>query len=280
MSPTITQLLIGFLLAAFISGVAWRVRSLSASGALAALALGTITFGLGGLAWAVLLVVFFISSSLLSRAFKRRKFSLNEKFSKDSQRDAGQVLANGGLSGAFVLLHLLFPQQLWPWLAYAASLAAANADTWATEVGVLSPIPPVRITTGRPVERGSSGGITPLGTLAALAGAALIAWLAVLPWPGLPVAFSPDQAVIAWILVSLAGLAGSLADSGLGATLQAIYFCPACQKETERHPWHTCGSPTTPLRGWPFLNNDWVNFACTLCAALLALIGAVGLPLQ
>lgn len=279
MSPTIAQLLIGFLLAAFISGSAWRVRSLSASGALAALALGTITFGLGGLAWAVLLVVFFISSSLLSRAFKRRKRSLNEKYSKGSQRDAGQVLANGGLSGVLVLLHLLFPQQLWPWLAYAASLAAANADTWATEVGVLSPTPPVRITTGRPVERGSSGGITPLGTLAALAGAALIAWLAVLPWPGLPAAFSPDQAMTAWILVSLAGLAGSLVDSGLGATLQAIYFCPACQKETERHPWHTCGSPTTPLRGWSFLNNDWVNFACTLCAALLALIGASGLPL-
>jgi len=64
------------------------------------------------------------------------------------------------------------------------------------------------------------------------------------------------------------GVVGSLVDSLLGATLQAIYFCPACQKETEKHPQHTCGGKTVHQRGLAWLNNDGVNFLCTLSAAL------------
>jgi len=57
-------------------------------------------------------------------------------------------------------------------------------------------------------------------------------------------------------------LLGALFDSLLGATVQAIYYCPACQKETERNPVHSCGTETTQIRGWTWLGNDWVNFAC------------------
>lgn len=73
-------------------------------------------------------------------------------------------------------------------------------------------------------------------------------------------------------MIALAGLGGSLLDSFLGATVQSIYFCPACQKETERHPLHTCGTVTRPLRGWRWMNNDWVNAFCTLGGGLLALL--------
>jgi len=57
-------------------------------------------------------------------------------------------------------------------------------------------------------------------------------------------------------------LFGALFDSLLGATVQAIYYCPACQKETERYPSHSCGTETGQIRGWTWLSNDWVNFAC------------------
>lgn len=260
----LTQILSGLLLSGAVSVLAWRFRTLSASGAAAALIVGWSIFAFGGLPWASLLLAFFISSSLLSRLGGQRKAALNEKFSKGSRRDWGQVLANGGLGAALALLSLSPAAGAWPWVAYAGAMAAVNADTWATELGVFSAALPRLITTGRRVERGASGGISPLGYLAALAGAALVGAIAAL-FPMVP---HPWR--LAGIAV-LSGLAGSSFDSLLGASVQAIYFCPACNKETERHPRHTCGAPTHQVRGWAWLNNDWVNFLCSLTGALCAL---------
>lgn len=265
------NILIGFLLAVIIALAAWRAGSLNPQGAIAAALLGAIIFGLGGWGWAILLLGFFISSSALSRLFRKRKMVLDEKFSKGSRRDAGQVLANGGIAGLFVLLHALFPTASWPWLGFAGALAAANADTWATELGVLSRAAPRLITTGRVVERGTSGGISLAGTAAAAGGALFIAILGVACWQGQVFSLAPHP--IAWLAgVTLAGLLGSLADSLLGATVQAIYWCPGCQKETERSPLHTCGAPTRLLRGWPWLDNDWVNGVCTVVGGVVALM--------
>jgi Raf kinase inhibitor-like YbhB/YbcL family protein/uncharacterized protein (TIGR00297 family) len=272
------QILTGFVLALIIALAAWRLRALNASGAIAALILGTVIFGLGGLGWSILLLGFFISSSFLSRLFGRRKESLNEKFSKGSQRDAGQVLANGGIAGIFTLLHYFFPLVVWPWMAFAGALAAANADTWATELGVLSSQTPRLLFSWKQVERGSSGGVTLPGTLAASGGAALIGLLAVLFWGESRLPIPALQWLLPFAFISLAGLGGSLIDSLLGASLQAIYFCPSCRKETERHPTHSCGTATTRIRGIAWLNNDWVNSVCTLSGALLALISVIYLP--
>ena len=73
------------------------------------------------------------------------------------------------------------------------------------------------------------------------------------------------------LVLVLGGLAGSTFDSFLGATVQAIYYCPQCHKETERHPYHLCGTQTSLVRGWPWLNNDLVNFFCSLAGAGVAL---------
>lgn len=258
------QPLIGFLLAVIIAYLAYRARSLNQSGAVAATVVGTVVFGFGGLQWAILLMTFFLTSSALSRAFKKRKQTLNEKFSKGHERDAGQVFGNGGLATAFVLVHALYPESIVGWVGFAAALAAVNADTWATELGVLNPTPPRLITDlKKRVEKGTSGGVSFFGTLASLTGAAVIA---------LPAALMTDH----WSLflpITLAGLAGSLFDSLLGATVQAMYYCPTDQKETEKYPLHTCGTQTVHIRGWKWLDNDWVNFACSaagVAAALLA----------
>jgi uncharacterized protein (TIGR00297 family) len=256
------QLLLGFLLAVIVAYAAFRAHSLSRSGALAAVVTGTVIFGIGGWQWAVLLLTFFISSSLLTRTFKKRKSDLNEKFSKGGRRDAGQVLGNGGLATLFAGLHFFFPAAPWVWAAFAAALAAVNADTWATELGVLNPHPPRLIThPGKIVEKGTSGGVSLVGTLAALAGSGVIGLLAGIFAGALTIG----------LLVTLAGLLGSLFDSLLGATIQSIYHCPACDKETERHPLHTCGAPTTLKRGWEWLDNDWVNFGCAAFGVLVAL---------
>jgi uncharacterized protein (TIGR00297 family) len=276
------QVILGFIFALIIAYAAFRARSLNRSGAVAAAILGTVVFGIGGFKLAVLLVIFFITSSALSRLFGKRKRPLDEKFSKGSQRDAAQVFANGGIAGVFVLIGLLAPGNDWPWIAAAAALAAANADTWATELGVLNPTRPVLITSGKPVERGTSGGVSVGGTLAAAGGAGLIALLAgytpqviiyLEKLPPKPVWVTPAR-IDPWVffIIFFSGLAGSLIDSLLGATVQAIYHCPTCNKETERTPLHTCGTRTRRIRGLHWLNNDAVNTACTLSAALLALL--------
>jgi uncharacterized protein (TIGR00297 family) len=257
LSTDMLQFFNGFLLGALISLLAWRAGSLTKSGALAATGVGALIFGLGGLPWAVLLLTFFISSSVLSRVFKRQKSPLIEKYSKGSQRDWAQVLANGGLGASFAILHSLFPGQELPWIAFAGAMAAVNADTWATELGILSPAPPRLITDWRKVERGVSGGVTLVGSSAAAAGAFLVALMGV--------GFNSKEAVFPFIsAVVLGGLAGAFIDSYLGATVQAIYYCPACRKETERHPLHICGGQTRLMRGRRWLNNDLVNLMCSL----------------
>lgn len=257
------QLLYGFLLAILISFLAYKAHSLSKSGAIAALFIGTIIFGIGGWRWAILLLTFFVTSSALSRVFKKRKQNLDEKFSKGHQRDAGQVFGNGGIPAFFAALNFFYPNETWVWACFAASLAAVNADTWATELGVLNPNPPRLITNlNKIVEKGTSGGISLTGLIASLAGSGLIAFLASFltsNWSLFPI-------------ILLAGLFASLFDSFLGATIQAMYFCPKDNKETEKYPLHTCGTQTIHIRGWKWLDNDLVNFGCSIFGVIIILI--------
>jgi uncharacterized protein (TIGR00297 family) len=267
----IPRLLLGLLLSALIGALGYWRGSLSRSGVLGAVLVGTLIVGLGGWAWGSLLVVFFVSSSALSHHKARRKAALAEKFSKGSQRDLAQALANGGAGALVAACNTLWPHPLW-WPAYIGALAAVNADTWATELGVLSPQPPRLVTTGRVVEVGTSGAVTATGTLAALGGAALIGLVAA--GFDLAAGAAVTSAAALVLVAALAGVFGALFDSLLGATVQAIYRCDACGKETERHPRHTCGGPTRRLRGWPWLDNDWVNFVSSLAGATVA--GLIG----
>ena len=98
---------------------------------------------------------------------------------------------------------LVNPSQEWLWTAYLGTLAAVTADTWATELGAFSPIPPRLITSGETVPRGSSGGITLLGTLGSLLGAGLIAAL-------YPLRPNPPNTRLIMGLITLAGFSGSL----------------------------------------------------------------------
>jgi uncharacterized protein (TIGR00297 family) len=259
---------LGLLLSAAVSLVAYRLKALSRSGAVGATIVGALTVGLGGWLWGWLLIIFFTSSSLLSRFQLTHKEALQAQFAKGGQRDLGQVLANGGLGTALAVITALTPGT-WTFAAYLGALAAVNADTWATELGVLSRRAPRLITTGQPVPKGTSGGVTMLGFMAALAGALWIglaawAWAQVATLAGVP----PVREIAWWPLwAAIGGWIGALFDSLLGATVQAIYWCDRCQKETEQ-TIHRCGTPTRHLRGWVWLNNDGVNFLGSLAGGL------------
>jgi uncharacterized protein (TIGR00297 family) len=259
--PTPTHLITAALAACAVAGAAKAVRALSVSGALAAAAVGFCLFGFGGWPGAMALLLFFVTSSALSRLGRRRKEVL--AFEKGGERDAGQVLANGGVAALCAALLPLFPGAAWPAAALLGALAEANADTWATELGSLAGKAPRLITTFRPAPTGASGAISLPGTAAALAGACLIAAVA-LPF-GLDV-----RGVLA---VALGGFVGAMTDSLLGATLQVQYRCPACGKLTERRT-HCDDQPTEPARGLPWLGNDLVNALSTLTGAVVAALSA------
>src|SRR5579859_3366049 len=92
------MLLAGFCLSSLIGLLAYKRRSLNGSGIIGATITGTTTFGLGGWAWGLTVIYFFISSSFFSHFRAREKAAVAaDKFSKGGQRDIGQVAANGGL---------------------------------------------------------------------------------------------------------------------------------------------------------------------------------------
>jgi len=273
------DLVIAYLVAGAIGFAGYRARALTWDGALAAGLIGGTVFGFGGWIPAILLVVFFGSSSALSFVGRRnvRKQSAEETFDKGGKRDAAQVLANGGVPAIAALLAgvLGAPAASLMFGAFVGALAEATADTWATEIGVLSSTQPRLVTTGKQVEAGTSGGLTALGSGAGVLGAAIIGAVAVclLLVPQLHLR-AGDSVPAAWPIF-LAGLvggtAGMLADSLLGATLQASYFCPQCNKPTESRI-HRCGTSTRLVRGLTWITNDVVNLTGTLVGALAGLV--------
>lgn len=203
LEAVLSQLLLGFILSLGVASAAWRLGVLTSDGAATGVAVGSLIFGFGGWRWAAVLVVFFVTGSLLTRWQASRK----PQPEHTRGRSADQVLASGAVATALAIWYGIAPA---PWMvaAVVGTIAASTADTWATEIGLLSVSQPRLITTGQVVVPGRSGGVTWIGTLGGVAGAALIAaagaqWLQTSP-------------AVVWIAGSLA----MVLDSVLGATLE------------------------------------------------------------
>lgn len=264
------RILAGLLLSTLIGGLAYWRGSLTRSGWLGAIITGTLTFGLGGLSWGLTLVVFFVTSSLLSRFKQSQKERVAaEKFEKGGRRDLWQALANGGIAALLASAYGLLGEPMLLLAAFTGVMATVTADTWATELGVLSKEPPRSITTLRPVAAGTSGGVSLVGLLASAAGALLIGTVLML-------GLAAEQGIwLFWLLPAalVGGMLGSLLDSVLGATLQAMYSGP--QGETE-HRENATGQTNTLVRGLPWLNNDLVNMISSVGGGLGAALVFLG----
>jgi uncharacterized protein (TIGR00297 family) len=254
----------GLALLVAVAAVRWDLLTLE--GALGAFLLATWTLGGGGWAWTLPLLLFFLPASGLSRRRERLCPESIRFTDKGARRDLGQVAANGGVPlVVFAAWACGLPLTL-AWPAYLGAVAAAAADTWATEIGIASGARPVLITTGRRVPPGTSGGVSPAGTAGAAAGAVMVAASSLLLAPA---RFSP-----AWLPLAVAapaGLAASLLDSLLGATLQAQYRCPVCGEVTDRRR-HCPTGEGVRVRGLAALSNDRVNLLATLVGAALAVL--------
>ena len=225
---------------------------LTPAGVAAALLVGAAVWW--GLGWAGLvpLFAFLLSGSTLTRLATGRS----------AARTARQVFANGGIAALAAVCA--------SWPAALGALAAAAADTWATEIGAFSPTPPRSILTGKPVSPGRSGGITPLGTLGGIAGAGVIAGLAGIVAP------RANLGLTGTLIAAGAGILGMVSDSWLGATLQEMHTCPVCGAVSERSG--SCHEQLRRTRGVRGLDNDAVNLLCTGIGAALALLGWRLLP--
>jgi uncharacterized protein (TIGR00297 family) len=273
------DLAIGAVFAGVIATLAYRGHALTRGGAIAAFAVGTLTYASGTLGFTLVLLAFFVPSVALSRFGRARKRNLADS-GKHGPRDAMQVLANGGVATACAVVWVFTHDLRWAF-AFAGAYAAATADTWATEIGTLAKHQPRSILTLRPVATGLSGGITLPGTLAEMAGAL---WIGVAGTIGIALAYGPSDfgwsanvpSVVLFSILMLAaipagGIGGATLDSVLGATIQELRRCDACERACEIDP-HGCGLPTRRVRGLRGISNDVVNALATSAGAAIAFV--------
>jgi uncharacterized protein (TIGR00297 family) len=253
--------LLGAIIAALITAFARKRGSLDESGQWAAIALGVLC-SVAGWPWAIILVAYFVAATLVSEKGKATKAARTQAaVPQISARNYRQVLANGAL---FALLAYKAKGNGAGTFGIAAlgALAAASADTWATEIGTLWGGRPRSIVNWGFTGTGMSGGVTGRGTLAAVAGAIVVAMLGA--WQhGFALAGTTTLAII------VGGFAGCIADSVFGATLQARRWCDHCKEWTERRV-HPCSYRTVHAAGYRWITNDIVNGASTFVGAAVA----------
>lgn len=266
------RILVGVIISLAVAVFSFRHEALSGTGTVAAILVGVLVFVFGGIDWFILLAVFFLTSVFFTRFKADKKGEVVKEFAKGGVRDFWQVFANGGLACLLAVAHYYYKSPV-VFFAFLGVIATVNADTWATELGILGKGRPRLITTGQPVRVGTSGAVSLGGTLSAFAGAAVIALVFALTQLLLNKPLFPRDASLLSLellgIIVFAGVLGTLLDSLLGATLQAMYYCTHCKTETEK-AMHYCGRPTTAIRGFKWFDNDIVNLASSMVGGLVA----------
>ena len=289
-----------FVIATLLCRRALRKKSLSPSGARAAFAVALLSWS-ASVRFGITLIVFYATSTKLTRVGEEQKRTLDAGFKKGGQRSAGQVLACSAIGTAIAVVFLVLCGNDAPvdyhadWTrsfllcAYLGHYACCNADTWASELGMLDPGWPWLITTGERVPPGTNGGVSTSGLIASLLGGALIGVvflvqdLVLLGYDGHDHTTGRGLHVLTLLqlhlvtLGALSGLLGSVLDSLLGATVQATYYDtqrsvivePSAAGAGAPQVKHVCG------RDW--LDNHQVNFVSVLLTTLIA--GFAGKPL-
>lgn len=213
-------------------------------GSVAAFGVGAAVWEAGGIQLSSSLLLFFISSTALGKLLK------NPSGQVLGPRNAVQVLANGGPSAVWALAYIWRPGSEFL-VASIAGFAAANADTWATEIGSRFGRNFFRITTIEKSERGRSGVVSGIGLFAAFCGACAIASTA------------PLLQLTQFIgTLSLCGFAGSILDSLIGDLFQAKYKSESGQTTEEKSG--------EKISGLSWVNNDAVNFISIAIASIAA----------
>jgi uncharacterized protein (TIGR00297 family) len=248
-----------------------KVGVFDATGFASATVTGGLVLIFGGVSWFIVLVSFLVFISLFTKYKYETKNAMNILKDKGGLRTWKNVVANGLIAALAALGHgvtaltLGLSSSTVYHSLFLGAVSTAAADTLATEIGLLSRNEPRLITKlSERVNRGVSGGVSPLGALASLLGAFIVGGTS------LTFTFGGFSVGKTFTLVLFSGFLGSTLDSVLGATIQARYTCPVCGKITEQK--HHCGKSATLIQGWKNVDNDVVNFISTVFGAVIALI--------
>lgn len=228
-------ILIHVLLAVFAFKKGW----LDLGGAVVAGILGLIIWiGGGWFPW-ILIGLFFLSGSILSKVEASNVLVSGSKLGKP--RDFMQVLSNGAVALICMIWYGISRGEL-PLFLFCVSIAISTSDTWSSSVGNWAGGKVVDIFNFRPLPVGISGGVSWQGTLAGLAGAIMIGWLGFWWGGSMP------------LLIVFFGFLGMLADSAIGSKWQVRYQIHGKMLEE--------GAGVIgliPEKGVKWLTNDLVN---------------------
>ncbi|XP_040610786.1 transmembrane protein 19 isoform X1 [Mesocricetus auratus] len=268
--------------------IAWngfKKKSLDHSGALGGLVVGFI-LTIANFSFFTSLLMFFLSSSKLTKWKGEVKKRLDSEYKEGGQRNWVQVFCNGAVPTELALLYMIEngpgempidfakqPTASWMCLSLLAALACSAGDTWASEVGpVLSKSSPRLITTWEKVPVGTNGGVTVVGLTSSLLGGTFVGLAYFLT----QLVFVSDLDISApqWPIIAfggLAGLLGSIVDSYLGATMQFSGL-----DESTGLVVSSPARETKHIAGKPILDNNAVNLFSSVLVALLLPTAASG----
>jgi len=213
--------------------VSVRTDKLTLPGAITGGVIALLIFTGAGYTGLAMLATFFILGTAATVWKKNEKLLIKIDEGQSVKRNAGQVLANGGMAGIMGLLIYLIPAQTELFrLMMGAGLASAMADTLSSELGIVYGRNFYNIITFKKDGRGLDGVISLEGTLIGIVGSILIAVIY-----GIGFGWSNS-----FTIIIVTGTIGNLADSVLGALWERKHY----------------------------LNNDAVNFLNTFIAAIAA----------
>ena len=230
-----TRLLLAALVNAALAAVAYKARTVDASGVVGGFLVGFTIWAFLNWQGFLLLLSFFVIGSACTKLGYKRKAAQNLAQEKGGRRGARHAFANAGVATACALFAALTDYPVLFGMAFAASFATAAADTASSEIGQLLGKRTFLITTFRPVPRGTEGAGSLEGTQAGVAASLVIAALGALlglyPWAGV-------------LPIVVAAFVGTTFESVVGAALEKRQL----------------------------LDNEALNFLNTLVGALVAVV--------
>ena len=208
--------IISLVLVTFLLIISKARDMLDNGGIVAATTVGLTASLAGHWTWLVILMSFLALGSSATKWRFEEKMAISLAEDNEGLRGWRNVLANGTAPMVVSIIHWQLPGTAWDYLALSSCVAVACSDTLASEIGSLY-TRTRSIINLQAVPQGTNGGMSPTGTLAAVAGALSIALVS---------AFLASQqeyeiSLLTLVLVvSSIGWLGCQIDSLLGALLE------------------------------------------------------------